>query len=98
MKNGIIEDLQNIIGKDWVITNREQMIDYMSDAIFDAMVPKPAENIILVKPANAKEISEIVKLANKEITPIVIRGGGTGLAGGAIPNIDCILLSVERLD
>lgn len=98
MKNGIIEDLQNIIGKDWVITNREQMIDYMSDAIFDAVVPKPAENIILVKPANAQEISEIVKLANKEITPIIVRGGGTGLAGGAIPNIDCILLSVERLD
>jgi len=98
MTNNVVTELQNIVGKDWVITNREQMIDYMSDAIFDAVVPKPAENIIVVKPANAEEISSILKLANRDKFSVVVRGGGTGLAGGAIPDIDCVLLSMERLD
>ena len=93
-----VEALQDIVGKDWVITKREQMLDYLRDAIFDSVMPKVAENVILVKPANAEEISQILKLANKEKFPVIVRGGGSGLAGGAIPTIDCVLLSVERLD
>ena len=91
------QTLQSIVGKDWVITKREQMLDYVRDAVFDSVLPEIAENVILVKPANAEEISEILKLANKEKFPVVVRGGGSGLAGGAIPTIDCVLLSVERL-
>ena len=90
--------LQGALGKDWVVTKREQMLDYMSDATFEAVLPKPAENVILVKPANAKEISEILKLANEENFPVIITGGRSGLSGGAIPNIDCVLLSDERLN
>jgi len=93
-----VEALQGIVGKDWVITKREQMLDYLRDAIFDSVMPKVAENVILVKPANAEEISQVLKLANKEKFPVIVRGGGSGLAGGAIPTIDCVLLSVERLD
>jgi len=92
------EALKDIVGKDWVITKREQMLDYLKDAIFDPVLPQIAENVILVKPANAEEISGILKLANQEKFPVVVRGGGSGLAGGAIPTIDCVLLSVERLD
>ncbi|MFH1032855.1 MAG: FAD-binding oxidoreductase [Chloroflexota bacterium] len=90
--------LQNIVGKDWVITNREQMLDYLRDAILDSVMPRIADNVILVKPANTEEISKILKLANKEKFPVVVRGGGSGLSGGAIPTIDCVLLSVERLN
>ena len=93
-----VTELQEIVGQDWVITEREQMLDYMRDAIFDSVVPEIAENVILVKPANSEEISEILKMANKEKFPVVVRGGGSGLAGGAIPTIDCVLLSLERLD
>ena len=93
-----VAELQKIVGKDWVITEREQMLDYLKDATLDAVLPEIAENVILVKPANSKEISEILKMANKEKFPVVIRGGGSGLAGGAIPTLDCVLLSLERLD
>ncbi|GAF77226.1 unnamed protein product, partial [marine sediment metagenome] len=93
-----VEALQGIVGKDWVITKREQMLDYVKDAVFDPVLPDIAENVILVKPANPEEISQILKLANKEKFPVIVRGGGSGLAGGAIPTIDCVLLSVERLD
>jgi len=93
-----VEKLREIVGEDWVITKWEQMLDYMEDAVYGPVRPKPAENVILVKPANAQEISEILKLANKEKFPVIVTGGRSGLVGGAIPNIDCVLLSEERLD
>jgi len=93
-----VEKLREIVGKDWVVTTPEQMVDYMQDAVMGAVIPKPAKNVILVKPANAQEISEILKLANEEKFPVIVRGGGSGMAGGAVPNIDCVLLSMERLD
>ncbi len=92
------EKLREIVGRDWVVTNREQMERYLADETADAVRPKPADNVILVKPASAEEISAILILANQEKTPVFVRGGGTGICGGAVPIADGILLSMERLD
>ena len=93
-----VEKLQEIVGSDWVVTNREQMESYLADETADATRPKPADNVVLVKPSSAEEISAILKMANQENTPVFIRGGGTGICGGAVPIADGILLSMERLD
>ncbi len=93
-----VAELQEIVGKDWVITEREQMLDYLRDAVFDSVAPEIAEKVILVKPGSPEEVSGIMKLANREKFPVVVRGGGSGLSGGAVPTIDCVLLSLERLD
>ncbi len=90
--------LQDIVGQDWVVTQREHIEKYLSDETCLAVKPAPADNVIVVKPANNKEISEIIKLAGSEKIPVFIRGGGTGLCGGAIPTKDGIVLSLERLD
>jgi len=94
----IAEKLQEIVGRDWVVAKREQMERYLADETADAIRPKPADNVVLVKPASAEEISAILKMANQEKTPVFVRGGGTGICGGAVPIADGILLSMERLD
>lgn len=93
-----VEELRGIVGEDWVITKREQMEGYLVDATGPVVRPKPADNVVLVKPANSEEISKILKLANREKAPVFPRGGGTGLCGGAIPTQDGVVLSLERLD
>jgi len=93
-----VKELQDIVGKDWVVSDRGQMQRYLADETADAMRPKPADNVILVKPASAAEVSRILKLANRQKTPVFVRGGGTGICGGAIPIVDGVLLSTERLD
>ncbi len=90
--------LEKIVGADYVITKRDQMMGYLFDETPLAVRPQPAANITVVKPANTKEVSEILKLANATKTPIFVRGGGTGLCGGAIPTSDGIVLSMERLN
>ncbi len=93
----LIRKLKRIVGTSWVITDKERMIDYLTDETAATVKPKPAKGCVLVKPANTGEVSRILKLANREKIPVFPRGGGTGLCGGAIPTKNGIILSLERL-
>ena len=61
-----IKKLQNIVGTDYVITDRDHMQSYLCDETVVTVRPKPAENVVVVKPGNSREISEILKLANQD--------------------------------
>ena len=98
MKEGAVKDLENIVGKDWLVTAIGQMESYLTDQTSDLIKPKPAGNVILVKPSNAQEVAEILKLANQNGISVFPRGGGTGLVGAAIPTREGVVLSLERMD
>ncbi|WP_290624062.1 MULTISPECIES: FAD-binding oxidoreductase [unclassified Archaeoglobus] len=70
---------------------------YAYDETPPLIAPKPANKFVVVKPKNANEVSEILKFASKRRIPIFTRGGGTGLSGGAIPTVEGIVLSTERM-
>jgi len=94
----IIEELKNIVGENYVVTERERMESYLTDETAEPVRPQPASELVLVKPANTQEVSEILKIANKNKVPVFPRGGGTGLVGAAIPIVDGIILSMERMN
>lgn len=96
--NSIVKDnLVNIVGEDFVITNISQKTSYLYDEIEHIMRPKADENSVVVKPKYTNEISKIMKYANEINMPVVVRGGGTGLCGACIPTKESIILSTERL-
>ena len=90
-----IQKLREIAGSDWVVTKREEMLGYLADETNSLIRPKPADNVVVVKPKNSKEISEILKLANIDKTSVFVRGGGTGVCGGAVLFADGILISTR---
>lgn len=45
----------------------------------------------VVWPENTEDVSKIIKIANREKIPITIRGAGTSLAGGAVPDEDIVM-------
>ncbi|SHE72042.1 glycolate oxidase [Desulforamulus putei DSM 12395] len=96
VNDGIIEELKTIVGAANVLTEHEKMEMYARDEVSDQLWEKMPE--VVVKPENALQISEIVKLANRELVPITPRGGGTGLAAGAVPMIGGIVLSLEKMN
>jgi len=49
-------------------------------------------------PKSTQEISRILKLANAEGFPVIPRGAGTGLAGGAVPVRGGIVLDLCRMN
>jgi glycolate oxidase len=90
----IVQQLQKIAGEDFVYEDEERKERYGRDETED-LVYKPA---VIVRPRTAEEISEILKLANKEKIPVTPRGAGTGLSGGALPVYGGICLSMERFN
>lgn len=91
---GIVKQLIAICGSEFVHDDEERRERYGSDETED-LVYKPA---VIVRPRTAEEISEILKLANKEMIPVTPRGAGTGLSGGALPIHGGICLSMERFN
>ncbi|HLK96921.1 MAG TPA: FAD-binding oxidoreductase, partial [Hymenobacter sp.] len=53
---------------------------------------------VVLRPANAEEISQIVRLCHEHRIPVTPRGAGTGLSGGALPIHHGVVLSTERLN
>jgi len=93
-----VAKLNSIVGEDWVVTDRQQMESYLIDETYTGLIMTPADNVVVVKPASAQEISQVMRLANEEGFPVYPRGGGTGVCAGAIPTRDGVVLSLERLD
>ena len=92
--DNILLNIINILGKENVCIEKEELEDYSHDETEDLkFYPE-----VVVKPINSKEISKLVKLCNKNNIPITPRGAGTGLSGGALPVKGGILLSVERMN
>lgn len=94
--NTVIAELKKIVGEKFVYTTPDKMEPYSHDEVTDPKYTKMPEAVVL--PANATEISQIVKLAVDADIPVIVRGGGTGLVSAAVPFYGGIVLSVERLN
>lgn len=90
--------LARIVGEDFVLTEKEQTAAFLYDEVEKAFRPDAAVDSIVVKPADTEEVAAVVSYASEHGIPFVVRGGGTGLAGGCTPVVESIILSMERLN
>lgn len=54
--------------------------------------------MLAVLPSTTEEVAEIMKICNEYNVPVVPRGSGTSLAGGALPTADSVILGVARMN
>jgi len=92
----IVEALRNIVGAKNVLVDAEKLETYSHDEETDPRYHHMPEVVVL--PSTAEEIAAIVQLANRELIPVVARGGGTGLAAGAVPLYGGIVISTEKMN
>ena len=52
---------------------------------------------LVVMPSSTDEVQEVMRLCHHHKVPVVVRGAGTGLSGGALPDSEGVLLSLTRL-
>jgi len=89
-----IDDLKQIVGDEHILFDAESLDKYAQDETEDLyFLPD-----LVVKPRTVAEISNILKLCNRNQIPVTPRGGGTGLSGGALPHKGGLVLSTERLN
>ncbi|HUN30314.1 MAG TPA: FAD-linked oxidase C-terminal domain-containing protein [Alphaproteobacteria bacterium] len=85
--------LVEALGADAVKTAPEDLRAYAFDAYSQGRLPSA-----VVLPSNTREVSAIVKIARDCGEPIVPRGAGTGLCGGAVPIDGGIVISFARMN
>jgi glycolate oxidase len=94
----IISDLKAVVGDQWVVVEKRAIERYLYDETAYGVRPQPAAEVVVVKPGSTEEVAEVLKVANKHKVPVYVRGGGTGLVGGAIPTKPGIVVTLERMD
>jgi glycolate oxidase len=92
-RSALVDELRAIVGDSYLLIKKEDVIVYEQDGSILQAMPE-----IVVVPADAAEVSAVVRAAGKAGAPIVPRGSGTGLAGGAVPAEGGVVLSLARLD
>lgn len=81
-----------ILPQDSVITDTESLRPYECDAL-SAHRSLP---LVVLMPDNVEQVQALLRLCHKHEVPVVARGAGTGLSGGARPNPDAALLSLAK--
>ena len=89
----ILKELESIVGKGDILTEKEDRICYSYDATTLKFLPDA-----ILFPENAMEISRILKIANREKIPVFPRGAGSGFSGGSLPVKGGIVLATSKMD
>jgi len=92
----LAKDLERIVGDEYVFTDVFERMAY-ADTSLPYDVEKTDLPDVVVHPADAQEISEILKYANAKDVPVTTYGSGTSLIFGTKPKHRGISLSTERL-
>ena len=86
--------LRAVLPYDAVIDDPSETRAYECDALTAYRCPP----MIAVLPATTQEVSDVLKICHREGVPVVPRGSGTSLAGGALPTADCVILGVAKMN
>src|SRR5947199_10473333 len=92
-RNALINELRAIVGEHYVLIEKEDVIVYEQDGSIFQVMPE-----IVVLPANVEQVSAVIRAAKRANVPIVPRGSGTGLAGGAVPAEGGVVISLARMN
>ncbi|TCV82921.1 FAD-linked oxidase C-terminal domain-containing protein [Sulfurirhabdus autotrophica] len=91
-KQELVKRLQSFLLPDAVLFDLEDLKPYESDGL-TAYQQTP---MIVVIPETEPQVQQVLQLCYETGVPVVARGAGTGLSGGALPLGDGILLSMAR--
>ncbi len=89
----IIDGLNALLPVECIITSEDERRPYETDA-FTAYRNMP---LAVVLPRTTQEVSAVLSYCHANSIPVVPRGAGTSLAGGAIPQEDAIVIGVSKM-
>src|SRR5690348_8374779 len=92
-KAEVVRELSALLGARYVLSSPYDLMLYEYDASIDRNRPD-----IVVLPSTTEEVAEVVKIAARYDVPVVPRGAGTGLSGGAIPIYGGIVVAFARMN
>src|ERR1700681_4968193 len=92
LATAVVEELRRIVGREAVIDSANDLRIFERDASIEGALP---DAVVLA--ATTEEVARVIKVAAKHHIPVVPRGAGTGLSGGAVTIHGGIGLQVTRM-
>jgi glycolate oxidase len=90
----LLAQLHKVLPKDGVISDQAETRVYECDALSAYRCAPMA----VVLPRTTAEVAAVLRICHSEGVPVVPRGAGTSLAGGAMPSADCVVLGIARMN
>src|SRR5512146_584174 len=93
LPSGCKEKLAALLGRRGYLDRPEDLTLYEYDGGVDKRRPD-----LVVFPRTTEDVSAICKIAHEYGVPVVGRGAGTGLSGGAIPHEGGVMVAFARMN
>src|SRR5260370_12481083 len=93
MNPRLIREMEQLFGRQSVLSAPEDLLLYEYDGSVEQARPD-----CIVFPRSTHDVVQIVRLANRFETPLVGRGAGTGLSGGAIARARGLVVAFSRMN
>lgn len=93
-RESIIAGLRPLVAAEALVTSEDERRAFETDAL-TAYRRMP---LAVVLPSTTQEVSAVMAYCHKEGVPVVARGAGTSLAGGAIAQEDAVILGVGKMN
>jgi glycolate oxidase len=90
----LLAALRAVLPRGALLTSEEERRPYECDGL-SAYRRLP---LVVALPETAEQVSAVIKVCYQQGVPIVARGAGTGLSGGALPLSNGVLLSLAKLN
>jgi glycolate oxidase len=93
-RDTIIGDLRELVGPEGIVSEAPELAPFETDG-FIACRNLP---LAVALPRTSAEVSELMKYCARYGIPVVPRGAGTSLSGGAIPQQDALVIALTRMN
>ena len=93
LKEHELRSLKTLLPKGQVFTDRASLISYEADGGLDKGLPEG-----VVFPRSTADVVRVVQWAAEHSVPLIARGAGTGLSGGAVADRGGIIVEFSRMN
>jgi glycolate oxidase len=90
----VVDALRGVLDSSSLVVDHDIMATYSIDR---ATAVTPGRPVALVRARDTAEVQAVLRVASRLLVPVVPRGLGTGLSGGATAIDGCVVLSTERM-
>ncbi|MFL5347151.1 MAG: FAD-binding oxidoreductase [Hyalangium sp.] len=95
MGANLLGDLAEVLPPEGLVTDPDVLEAHRRDQAAWVAAGTPC---VLVRPASTREVQAVLRVASAHRVPVVARGAGSGLTGGANALEGCIVLSLTRMN
>ncbi len=96
LTNNTIRTMENIVGKENVLSDYEELLTYSTDSTNITNPNEIAEVVVFVE--NVQQVSKIMKYAYSKSKPVIARAAGTNLCGACLPKKGGIIIDFAKMN